>query len=445
MFLVKCAKVVSKQNFISSIFNKASSKVLSLENYTFSSFSTQFLDDNGHDESSVLLSHVHYKISNRHYIDLSLIEKAKSVLHKSGLLNESNACILLLLCGKKLCASTNNKLDTAHSIFQLAEPKTIQVVNDLLQVYLDCESEFDCMNILKRIGTLNLVPNKDTFVKLLAENCLEGKLGNAYQILLLMCERELVIPLEVYGYFAFAFCKAGHINKALKLIDELLKTFPKLSWDIYSMLFCGLAIDKNINVLESALNKYHLNFEDDLTIFHVLKMLSSFLHHKKESAISNVIQFMNINQPDIIIASHHMKRFPQMTSALFLKELFKHCKGTLNSYSVLTSYKRVLAYYVCNQNNFNEFWNTVLLLRGHFSNSNIVDYLALAMILKFKPDFYDLFIEELSKINIVLEMPLPTDVALLLKNIGLELEELLPNINNCLAESAGKHTKAISY
>lgn len=434
MFLVKYQKIFLNLTHTASVLRRTSFQSLSFSKLSFYDFSNQ-LDDGGRDsDCSVILQTLFHRISNEYYSDLSLIEKAKSVLHQSGQLNDLNAEAILPLCGKQLCANNNVKLDLAHSIFELAEPKTIKIVNDLLQVYLENGYDFDCQMVLARIAKLNLVPDKDTFLKLIAKNCLKGKIANAYQIYLLLLEKELVIPLETYGYFAFALCKAGHPKYAMQLIDKLVHSSGSLSWDIFTLLFCGLASSPKKNWLANALNKYHSNFKDDMSIFHLLKMYETF----EPSLISKVIPYKDIQKNDIVMASHHMRRSSQQPAASFLKQLLMHCDNRMDASNLIVPFKRILGYYIKN-GSFDELWDAVLVIQKPIiKNPSCVYYLTLALIMEVNPSYLDMFMEKMADINVDLDIPFPQQVVSVLRLSPKHLN-ILQNLEGLVGKE--KHSK----
>ena len=341
------------------------------------------------------------------HCNFNIVKEATELLDQCDMLDESNARLLISSCGKTMSFYNEQKSHQAQHIFKLARNKSIGLANELLRVQLENSVLSDPQQVLKRLDELHLTPNEDTIMQLIASACLSGNIHTAKDILMLCNEYEFEIPWSIYGHFACSFGKAGKTEWALKLIDQLLLHHKNLSWDVFSLFIQGIA--KSDIVLEEILKKYHSHLKYDMTMPHFVDICKEFWQHGKTFDVELLTKYFSSNPriSDVIHAAHHLSKYSYDLAAPCLTLLLSRSSGFINLNDLVQPLK-ILVKHSIKSGDFDDIWNTVLLLKKFNKNNTDIatEFLTLSILIK-ENCHCEKFYEKLCKNGVEFEVTVP--------------------------------------
>ena len=366
------------------------------------------------------MDNIRAKKKGQHHINLKTVRKACNSLIQTKMMDEANGILLISLCGNQMDGEVRKKSDQAQAIFDVVEPKTTALVNELLQVMVDNDAMFSPKMILRRLDELGLIPNQDTFVKLIAGSCVKGKLSDAYQILVMFNDFGFKIPAEVYGYFSLGLCMCGSYNQAVKLMEEFSHHWPDLNWDVYQLLFTGLATAKSNHMFLETFDKLAPKFgKKKMTIFQAVLIYKALLKGKSpiqnrivaikyKEVLDRIFQYVELGESDSSIEqAAYLLKSNYASASFFLKQLLLCCNVRYNGMARLFPMLIILLDAVENGKKFDDLWDTVLFLKSFDRYPPFVEYLTLSTLIKQNSNWCRRYLDKLAENDIYLKDPLP--------------------------------------
>ena len=381
-----------------------------------------------------LLLFIKHKQRHNLHVNLGTIEKTTNLLLRHDLLNESNARLLISACGNNMVYHNNKKTAQAQKIFDVVDKKSTALANELLKVLLENGMSFDFSQILKRYDRLNIIPDENTFVRLIAGNCLEGKMKLACQVLPLFYEHGFEIPTEVYGYFAFALCERGSSEAAIKLTEQLLKHEEKLSWDLFYYLLLGLTKQTDLSVVDDVVEKFEARLDRDLSTSSLVKIYKEFLKRGIGEKAFDMMKFARVRHLDVQKCAENFKQIPVRDAAPFLKHLLTHFRGYLKSGSLPIPLRIILLDCLRRGKSFDDYWNEMLFMKQFDQTLDGVEFLAFALLVSGNSEYCELFVNRLSERGIRFSLPISTHFTQSLEKIKVDQVKIEKFVESLEAE-----------